>query len=106
MVVDPVSAPIAQQMFHWYAVDGLSVRQITLHLNNMDTPPRRRNGESLWHPGSVRTILINDAYLGTWYANRYKNESRGGLMSPRQVIRPREEWIPIPIPALIDPELF
>ena len=106
MVVDPVTAPIVQQMFHWYAVDGLSDHRIVLHLNNMDTPPRRRNGPIFWHPGSVRTILINDAYLGTWYANRYKNESRGGGMSRRQVVRPREEWIPIPIPALIDPELF
>jgi site-specific DNA recombinase len=106
MVVDPVTAPIVQQMFHWYAVDGLSDRQIVLHLNNMATPPRRRNGVILWHPGSVRSILINDAYLGIWYANRYKNQSRGGRVSPRQVLRPREDWIPIPIPALIDPELF
>ena len=27
-------------------------------------------------------------------------------MSPRQVRRPRDQWIPIPIPALISPELF
>jgi len=106
MEVDPQTAEIVQQIFHWYAVDRLSDRQISVHLTNMGTPPRRRHGHTYWHPGSVRTILMNDAYLGTWYANRYKNESRGGRMSPRQVMRPRDQWIPIPIPALVSPELF
>jgi DNA invertase Pin-like site-specific DNA recombinase len=82
MEVDPQTAEIVQQIFHWYAVDRLSDRQISVHLTNMGTPPRRRHGHTYWHPGSVRTILMNDAYLGTWYANRYKNESRGGRMSP------------------------
>jgi len=106
MEVNLQTAEIVRQIFHWYAIDGLSNRQIAVHLTNMDTPPRRRHGHTYWHPGSVRTILMNDAYLGTWYANRLKNESRGGRMSPRQVRRPRDQWIPIPIPALISPELF
>jgi len=106
MEVDPQTAPIVRQMYHWYVNERLSDHQISVHLTNMDTPPRTRNGQSHWSPGSVRTILRNDAYLGIWYANRYKNESRGGRMSPRQIKRPRDEWIPIPIPALISAELF
>ncbi len=106
MEVDAQTAPIVRQIFQWYATDGLSERQIARHLTNMETPLRRRCGPSYWSGSSVRTLLMNDAYLGTWYANRYKNESSGGQARTRQVMRPREEWIPVPIPSLIDPQLF
>ena len=106
MEVDPQTAPLVRQIFHWYANELLSDHQIAVRLTNMDTRPRTRNGPSHWQPGAVRTILLNDAYLGTWYVNRYKKEYGGGQMSPRQFQRPREQWIPIPIPPLISPELY
>ncbi len=106
MEVDPQTAPIVQQMFRWYAKERLSDRQIAIRLTKMGTPPRTRNGHSYWSVGSVRVILRNDAYLGIWYANRYKKEIRAGQMHPQQVRRPADQWIPIPIPALISPELF
>ena len=106
MEVDPQTAPIVQQMFRWYAHDRLSDRQIAIRLTKMRTPPRTRNGQSDWTVGSVRVILRNDAYLGIWYANRYKKEVRADRMHPQQVMRPADQWISIPIPALISPELF
>ena len=106
MEVDPQTAPIVQQMFRWYGTDRLSDRQIAIRLTKLGTPARTRNGHSYWHPGSVRTVLMNDAYLGIWYANRYKKEAREGQRHPQQVRRPADQWIPIPIPALISPELF
>ncbi len=106
MEVDPQTAPIVQQMFRWYAHERLSDRQIAIRLTKMGTPPRTRNGHSYWTVGSVRVILCNDAYLGIWYANRYKKEVRADRRYPQQIRRPANEWIPIPIPALISPELF
>ncbi len=106
MEVNPETAQLVRQIYDWYVNDNLSYWQITRRLTNMGTPPRRRRGHTYWNPASVRCILMNDAYLGTWYVNRHKLESRGGQMRPRQVKRGRDEWIPIPIPALISPEVF
>lgn len=62
---------------------------------------------SYWDPNSVRVMLQSGAYLGTWFLNRYRRiDPDSGRSRPHIAERPREEWIPIPIPPLIDSQVF
>lgn len=60
----------------------------------------------------IRHILSNEAYIGTWHFGKTRMVSDGKELfrKPKQkcglgkqVARPKEEWIPVPVPPIIDP---
>src|SRR5206468_3651387 len=61
-----------------------------------------------WH-STVCRVLRNEAYVGRLYFNQTETVPRAGPGSrraTRQRRRPREEWITIPCPAIIDEAMF
>ena len=109
--VNEGEAPMIQTLFGWVVNEGISVRQATQRLNT--SPWRPRGGRDLWCTSSVRAILTNDAYIGIAYYNRRRwiESDRTDAMfrktrKTRSVLRPRQEWIAIPIPPLIDHDTF
>ncbi len=103
--VDEETAKVVQKIFELYAHEGLSDRKIAIYLKNTSVLSAKDN-LSYWCRSSISFILRNEAYIGTWYLNQYKREPRPGQMRPRTVRRPRDEWIPVPVPHLISLELF
>jgi site-specific DNA recombinase len=115
-VVDPESgrsrieiyeleAEVVRWIFHAYVERGLSVRQIALALRDRGIPSP--TGKPLWGTSTLDRLLRNQAYIGTVYYNRYERiegGTRGRKTRPRE--RPREEWIAIPVPAIIDRDTF
>ncbi|MBV8606133.1 MAG: recombinase family protein, partial [Singulisphaera sp.] len=106
--VDEAEAAVVRMLYRWLVDERMTVRQIIKRL--AAGPWRPRHGKRLWSHAVVHRILSDPLYAGTAYANRYvhvparKPRSvgpRAGLPSCRQP-RPREEWIPIPVPAIID----
>ncbi|MBL8103856.1 MAG: recombinase family protein, partial [Anaerolineales bacterium] len=73
---------------------------IAKRLDEMGIKPRSSN---VWHPNSIRMILINETYAGLNYYAKTQI-----LKDGRQVPRPKEEWIPIDVPhlALVDRATF
>ena len=59
-----------------------------------------KRGARLWHRQVVRQILSNRTYIGEFYQNRWDTTQRP--IRPR----PKEEWIYIPCPAIIEREVF
>src|SRR5262249_6708773 len=61
-----------------------------------------------WHVVSVRNILNNETYIGTLYYG--KKQRLPGKSNPDKKTRwrdvPRDEWIPVPVPPIIDPATF
>ena len=95
-------------LYRWLIDERTTVRQILKRL--AEGPWRPRNGKRLWSNAVVHRILSDPLYTGTAYANRNilvaprkprSTGPRAGLPSCRQR-RPRDEWIPIPVPAIID----
>ena len=95
-------------LYRWLIDERMTVRQILKRL--AVGPWRPRNGKRLWSNSVVHRILSDPLYTGTAYANRYafvaprkprSTGPRAGLPTCRKP-RPREEWIPIPVPAIID----
>ena len=64
-----------------------------------------------WGTSTVTRMLHNKAYIGTMYYNRHESVSCDPRSTSRRrptrlQERPTAEWIPLPVPPIIDPDLF
>jgi site-specific DNA recombinase len=114
-VVD-AEAAVVRMIFDWYTRTGFSIEAITRELNQRQIPTR--SGGRPWLRSTVWSLLCNPAYCGracfgkeqVRKAQRHnrRTRQRGGvppLLSSKQE-QPRQEWIEIPVPALISEETF
>ncbi len=110
--IDPAEAEIVHMLYGWLVSEGLTLRQILKRLNFGPWFPRC--GRRPWSPSTVHHILADPVYTGTAYMNRYeyraaaKPRSRKPSYSGKgcRTLRPREQWIAVPVPALIDQDLW
>ena len=100
-------AAVVRQAFGWHANDGLSIRQIAIRLIEAQIPSPK--GKHVWHPATVDALLRQEAYAGTLYYNRRITRADGPRLprysaehQPLTQSRPREEWIGIAVPPLVD----
>lgn len=86
------------------------INGIAKYLTDKKVPTKR--GAAVWHRQVVRQILLNEAYVGRFYHNRWNTEGRlGNKYKPKDeqipmTERPREEWIEVPCPPIIDEDVF
>src|SRR5262249_29707017 len=101
-------AEVVRTLYRWLIDERTTVRQILKRL--ADGPWRPRCGQRLWSRAFVHRILSDPLYTGTAYANRHvfvaprkprSTGPRAGTPTCRR-LRPREEWIAIQVPAIID----
>ena len=98
-------AQVVREIFAAYVERGLSVRQIAFELR--DRAIRSPTGKPQWGTSAIDRVLRNEAYVGTVYYNRHERiegATRGRKTRLRE--RPREEWIAIPVTAIIDRDTF
>jgi site-specific DNA recombinase len=107
LVIDETEADLVRLLFRWLTEERTTCRQIAKRLNAGPWFPR--SGQRPWSPSTIHHILSDSACAGTVYANRYVNvpahrpRSQRGRREPTcRQLRPKEEWIPIPVPAIID----
>jgi site-specific DNA recombinase len=109
-------AEVVRTVFKLYVKDALSINAIARWLNDHQIPTRKR--KSLWERSTIWAMLRNPAYKGTACFGKTRSverqkitrplRKRGGY-SPRCSAHrecPREEWIEIPVPALLSEDLF
>jgi site-specific DNA recombinase len=114
-VID-AEARVVQRVYEMYTVDGLSMGEITRRLNAEGIPTRKQSAR--WERSVVWAMLRNPAYRGaaafgkTRIAGRMRVtralRRRGAIVSSNSIghERPREEWIEIPVPALVSEDSF
>lgn len=101
--VDETQAEVYWRMVSM-ALAGESPEGISAALNREGIPGPRG---SKWYRATVRRILRNPTYTGTLYLHRYNAEGvkaarqRGEKATPK--VRPRDEWIGVQVPVLVDP---
>src|SRR3954447_17772841 len=112
LVVDEAEADMVRQLHAWVTKEGLTVRQCVKRLNA--GPWVTRSGRQQWAPSVVHHVLSDPVYTGTAYANRFEyvvpkkvrcRSPRSGERTSRRP-RPPEQWIAIPVPALIDQQAW
>lgn len=64
-------------------------------------------GKPQWGTSAIDRALRNEAYIGTVYYNRHERiEGRHPRRKTRLRERPREEWIAIPVTAIVGRDTF
>ena len=109
-------ADVVRKVFHWYTVENLSIAAIARQLTESGLPTRKQRPR--WERSVIWAILRNPAYQGracfgkTAVAVRQRITRplrlRGGSATRNSANHelPREEWIEIPVPALVSEETF
>ncbi len=110
-------AAIAAELFRRYADDGTSIADLTRWLTSQGVPTR--TGKARWDRSVLWGMLRNPAYAGTavfgktmvlqespGLNRRARLEGRSTPRASKTVDRPREEWIEIPVPAIVTAETF
>ncbi len=114
-IMDEAEARVVRHVYEMYTVEGLSIGEITRRLNREAIPTRKA---SRWERSVVWALLRNPAYRGLACFGKTRASARTRVMRPqrrRGVTSPsttagheraREEWIEIPVPALVTEESF
>jgi site-specific DNA recombinase len=110
--VHPEEAALVQRIFRLYVEGGRAIHAIAalLTAEGIPTPSSRKHAitTGVWHPATIAHILHNTAYIGTMYEG--KTQALPGKQNPDKKTRhrrvPREEWIPIAVPPIIDQGTF
>ena len=114
-VID-AEARVVQRIYQMYTVEGLSIGAIARRLNEEGIPTRKKSAR--WERSVVWAVLRNSAYRGVAYFGKTRIAPRSRVTRPLRMRggisqrnsagheRPREEWIEIPVPALVSEESF
>jgi len=113
--VDEEEAALVRQVFAAYTQDGLSMYAIVRRLTERQVPTRKGGR---WDPATIRKMLRNPAYIGTACFGKFAPSTRQRITRPLRLTgrlpvrdqarreRPRDEWVEIPVPALLSEETF
>jgi site-specific DNA recombinase len=110
-------AKIVRQLFNWVAIEKLSINAAALKLTDMGVTTRK-SANNIWNRGSVRHMLNNPAYKGMAAFGKRKaierkervRPNKGHAWQPKNVVSseivPKNEWLYIPVPKIIDEHIF
>ncbi|MFL5282459.1 MAG: recombinase family protein [Rhodopila sp.] len=115
--IDAAESEVVQLVYDKYTLEGLSIGAIARLLLDRGLPTRRR--VTRWERSVVWAILRNPAYKGTACFNKTQVGPRQKVTKPVRLLgravhgemssgheRPREDWIEIPVPAIVSEETF
>ena len=110
-------AALVAEMFRRYADDGASIADLARWLTSQGAPTR--TGKERWDRSVVWAMLRNPAYAGTAVfgktmatsgtpgLNRVARlQGRSVPRAVKTVDRPREQWLEIGVPAIVDQDTF
>ncbi len=109
-------ADVVRQVFDSYTRDQCSMGAIVRSLTEQGIPTR--TGKRRWDRSMIRGMLRNPAYYGRACYGKTGTGSRRRVTRPLRkpgkfasqqvggLERPREEWIEIPVPALVSADQF
>ncbi len=109
-------ARIVQQVFTWVGQDRYTINEVCRRLHQAGV--RTQTGKAHWDHKTIGDMLKNPAYKGEAAFGKTRwtpvgprlraprgrpTQSRRGYAGTNA---PKEEWITIPVPALVDPTVF
>src|ERR1019366_5103283 len=109
-------ARVVERIYEMYTVEGLSIGEITRRINAEGIPTRKASAR--WERSTVWAVLRNSAYRGVACFGKTRASARTRVTRPlrrrgrntpsitESHERPREEWIEIPVPALVSENSF
>lgn len=111
LVVDEIEAEVVRQIFRWCVEDGLTCYATEKLLREQGVPTRK--GRPLgWCQSTVGDTPSTRASVTTTGPRGWTRSGRWAARAPRtsapenfcgHAERPKEEWIPVTVPSLVDP---
>ena len=112
--INPEEARNVKMIFSWVADEGMTLREIAKRLHKEGIKPRKSK-RGVWNTSTLSRLLRNRAYIGeAHWGSSYavvpekplKDQKYKKMKKTSRRMRPKDEWIIIPVPAIIEPELF
>jgi site-specific DNA recombinase len=109
-------ARVVRQIFEWVGTERLSIGEVGRRLTRAKEPTRK--GKTAWDRSVIWNMLKNPAYMGEAAFGKTRSgplrsklrAQRGRPLQPRRAYShydaPREDWISIPVPAIVEADLF
>ena len=114
--IDEAEATVVRRIYDLYAREGLKMNAVSQRLDAEGVRPRHAEH---WPTATVAVILRNEAYVGkaaylkTVGTGKPARRNRTGRRKAGMVrnltgrtARPREEWIELPVPAIVEASVF
>ena len=103
-VIDPVEGPVVQRIFRAYVQEDKGVPTILQELTPDEAPLRKGSKWGSWSSSQIHRMLGAEVYIGTWWYGKERHtlteEGR------RRLAQPRETWIKMSFPPLVDRETW
>ncbi len=104
-------AHVVRYIYEQIAIHGLPVRQVARTLEGRYPPPKQMKN---WEPRLLSLMIRKPLYKGEFIAHRHMEvkvpkptkDGLGTRMVTHKVERPESEWIRVPVPAIVSPELW
>jgi len=112
----PDEARLVREVFDWVGRDRLTIGEVCRRLTQAGEVTR--TGKTVWDRSAVWGMLKNPAYTGTAAFGKTRQDplrprlraQRGRTLQPRRAVStvdvPQAEWLSIPVPAIVEPEVF
>lgn len=112
LVRNEEQAVVIRHIFDLYVNQGKSITSIMRYLSDRRIPKPcsgkehiTTNKSHIWSSATVHNILDNECYIGRWYYRKTKT-----VKTPqgryKKMPRPREEWLEIEVPPILDEAIF
>ena len=114
--IDEAEAAVVRRIYDLYVREGLKMHALSRRLDAEGIRPRHAE---CWPTATVAVILRNEAYVGraaylkTVGTGKPARRNRTGRRKAGAVrrltgraVRPREEWIELPVPAIVEATVF
>ena len=110
--IEDYEAAIVAQMFAWYLEQVATLGGVARRL--VEAGVLTPTGKIFWSRSTIRGILKNSAYIGNAYGHCTQLVPAKARRSPLEPVgagltakrRPEEEWIPVPVPQIVERETF
>jgi len=112
----PEEARLVRHVFDWVGRARLTIGEVCRRLTQAGEVTR--TGKRVWDRSVVWGMRKNPASMGTAAFGKTRQEplrprlraQRGRALQPRRAVStvdvPREDWFSIPVPAIVEPEVF
>lgn len=99
--INPFERDVILRIVDMLLNQDMSCSQIAQQLSKEGIPAPKGN---VWYQATISRMLKNETYTGKFYYGKTEVIQIGGKR--KQVPQPREKWIEIPVPAIIDEATF
>ena len=93
---------VVRRIFRQYVHEDMGTMSIARQLTEEGVPPARSTRQ--WHQSHINRVLSNEAYKGVWHYGQTRSVSTEAGV--RLYEKPRETWVPVAAPPLVDEETW